>query len=191
LDSGSNIADAGSGSGGAPIVAISGPAGIIMASNENLALGAEKNIDLITAADMHFATGGRTSTHAAHGVSIFANDGGMKHIAARGDMRTEAQDGSIELLAKKVMDLISTTDWINIKARKGVCLYGGGSELRISADGIIGKTTGNSYMYAADHQTFAKQATQVQFPDELPHHDICIPCLLMAARAHSPLVEAK
>ena len=28
-------------------------------------------------------------------------------------------------------------------------------------------------------------------PDELPHHDICIPCLLMAARAHSPLVEAK
>lgn len=191
LDSGSNIADGGSGSGGAPIVAISGPAGIIMASNENLAVGAEKDIDFITAADMHFTTGGRTATHAAHGISIFANDGGMKQIAARGDLQTAAQDGSIELLAKKVMDLISTTDWINIKARKGVCLYGGGSELRISADGIIGKTTGNSYMYAADHQTFAKQATQVQFPDELPHHDICVPCLLMAARAHSPLVEAK
>ncbi len=89
------------------------------------------------------------------------------------------------------MELISTTDWINIKARKGVCIYGGGSELRISAEGIIGKTTGNNHMYAADHQTFAKQATQVQFPDELPHHDICVPCLLMAARAHSPLVEAK
>jgi type VI secretion system secreted protein VgrG len=191
LDSGSNIAEAGSGSGGAPIVAISGPAGIIMGSNENLALGAEKDIDLISAGDMHFTTAGKISARAGHGVSVFANDGGMKHIAARGDMQTEAQDGSIELLAKKVMELISATDWINIKARKGVCIYGGGSELKISADGIIGKTTGNNYMHAADHQTFAKQAIQVQFPDELPHHDICIPCLLMAARAHSPLVEAK
>jgi type VI secretion system secreted protein VgrG len=191
LDSGSNVAEASSDEGGAPIIAISGPAGIVMASNENLALGAAKDIDLITATDMHFTTGGRTSTHAAHGVSIFANDGGVKHIAARGDMRTEAQDGNIEVLAKRVMELISTTDWINIRARKGICIYGGGSELRISADGIIGKTTGNHYMYAADHQTFAKQATQVQFPDELPHHDICIPCLLMAARAHSPLVEAE
>lgn len=191
LDQGTNVAEGGNGSGGASIVAISGPAGIVMASHENLVIGAEKNIDLVTAADFHVATGGKTSAQAAQGISMFTNDGGMKHIAARGNMQTEAQDGSIELLAKKVMDLISTTDWINIKARKGIRLYGGGSELKISADGIIGKTTGNSHMYAADHQTFAKQATQVQFPDELPHHDICIPCMLMAARAHSPLVEAQ
>jgi type VI secretion system secreted protein VgrG len=162
-----------------------------MASNANLALGAEKDIDLVTAADLLLTTGGKAATRAAQGISVFANDGGMKHIAARGDFRTEAQDGAIELLAKKVMELISTTDWINIKARKGVCIYGGGSELKISADGIIGKTTGKNYVYAADHQTFSKQAIDVQFADELPHHDICIPCLLMAARAHSPLVEAK
>jgi type VI secretion system secreted protein VgrG len=191
LDGGTNVAESAGDSGGAPIVAISGPAGIIMASHENLAFGAAKDVDLITAADMHLTTGGRASTRAAHGVTVFANDGGMKHVAARGDMQSEAQDGGIELLAKKVMELISTTDWINIKARKGVCIYGGGSELKISADGIVGKTTGKNHVYAADHQTFAKQATQVQFPDELPHHDICIPCLLMAARAHSPLVEAK
>jgi type VI secretion system secreted protein VgrG len=191
LDYGTNAAEPGSGPGGAPIVAISGPAGIVMASRENLALGAEKDVDIITAADIHIAAGRKITERAVEGVSIFTNDGGMKHIAARGNLQTEAQDGAIELLAKKVMDLISTTDWINIKARKGVCIYGGGSELKISADGIIGKTTGNSHVYAADHQTFAKQATQVQFPDELPHHDICIPCLLMAARAHSPLVEAQ
>jgi type VI secretion system secreted protein VgrG len=191
LDCGTNAAKDGSGSGGAPIVVISGPAGIVMGTKENFALGAEKDVDLITAADMHVTAGRKALVRAVDGVSVFTNDGGMKHIAARGNMQTKAQEGSIELLAKKVMDLISTTDWINIKARKGVCIYGGGSELKISADGIIGKTTGSSHTYAADHQTFAKQATQVQFPDELPHHDICIPCLLMAARAHSPLVEAQ
>lgn len=189
LDVGTNTSKEAGGAGGEPIVAITGPAGVIVATQESLALGAEKNADLITAADTYFTAGGRTSVRAAQGVSLFANDGGMKHIAARGDIQTEAQDGNVELLAKKVMELISTTDWINIKARKGVCIYGGGSELKISADGIIGSTTGKSHVYAADHQTFAKQAPQVQFPDELPHHDICIPCMLAAARAHSPLVE--
>jgi len=191
LDNGTNAAEESGGSGGEPIIAISGPAGIIVGSKENLALGAEKNADLITAADTRFTAGGKTSMRAAHGVSVFVNDGGVKHIAARGDIRTEAQDGAIELLAKQVMELISTTDWINIKARKGVRIYGDGSELTVSAEGIIGRTTGKNHVYAADHQTFAKQATQVQFPDELPHHDICIPCMLAAARAHSPLVEAE
>ncbi len=192
LDHGTNAAaGAAGGTGGAPIVAVSGPAGIVVASNDNLALGAEKNAYLITAADTQLTAGGQTSLRAAQGVSVFANDGGMKHIAACGNIQTEAQDGTIELLAKKVLELISTTDWINIKARKGVCLYGGGSELKISEEGIIGSTTGNSHIYAADHQTFPKRAQQTQFPDELPHHDICIPCMLAAARAHSPLVEAE
>lgn len=189
LERGTNVGEGGA--GGAPIVAVSGPAGIVMATAESLALGAEKNIDLITAADTHLAAGGRTSVRAAMGLSAFANDDGIKHVAARGDVHTEAQDGVINLIAQKVMELISNTDWVNIKARKGVRIYGGGSELKISAEGIVGNTTGNSHMYAADHQTFAKKASEVQFPDELPHHDICIPCMLAAARAHSPLVEAE
>ncbi len=191
LDHGTNAVESGGGSGGAGIVAIDGPAGIIMASAESVVIGAEKNADFITVADTSLTTGGKTSVRAGQGISMFANDGGMKYIAARGGVRTEAQDGVIEQVAKKVMELISTTDWINIKARKGVRIYGGGSELKISAEGIIANTTGNSHVYAADHQTFAKKASEMQFPDELPHHDICIPCMLAAARAHSPLVEAE
>lgn len=191
LDHGTNAATANNASGGAPIVAISGPSGIVIGSQENLALGAEKNADLITAADTHLTAGGKTTVRASQGVSVFVNDGGVKHIAARGDIQTQAQDGNLEILAKKVMELISTSDWINIKARKGVCIYGGGSELKISAEGIISRTPGNSHVFAADHQTFSKQAPQIQFPDELPHHDICIPCMLVAARAHSPLVVAE
>jgi type VI secretion system secreted protein VgrG len=189
LDASTNVSVAGGNAGGAPIVAISGPAGIIMASSDSLVLGAEKNADLITAADTCFTAGGKTSLRAAQGISAFANDGGIKQIAARGNVETHAQDGALELLASKVVELISTKDWIHIKARKGVCIYGGGSELKISAEGITGRTAGNSHVYAADHQTFSKQAPDVHFPDELPHHDICIPCMLAAARAHSPLVE--
>ena len=102
LDHGTNAAaGAAGGTGGEPIVAVSGPAGIVVASNENLALGAEKNAYLITAADTQLTAGGQTSVRAAQGVSVFTNDGGMKHIAARGNIQTEAQDGTIELLAKR------------------------------------------------------------------------------------------
>ena len=103
LDSGTNASNACSNEGGAPIVAISGPAGIVMASNESLALGAKKNVDLITAADTHLTAGGKTSVRAAQGISAFANDGGIKQTAARGNVEIESQDGALELLAKKVM----------------------------------------------------------------------------------------
>lgn len=55
LDCGTNVTAGDNASGGAPIVAISGPAGIVMASKENLAIGAEKDVDVITAANMHLA----------------------------------------------------------------------------------------------------------------------------------------
>jgi len=64
LDAGTNVSSTGGNAGGAPIVAISGPAGIIMASSESLVLGAEKNADLITAADSCFTAGGKTSLRA-------------------------------------------------------------------------------------------------------------------------------
>ncbi|MDT1877188.1 DUF2345 domain-containing protein, partial [Acinetobacter baumannii] len=69
LDQGSNAVEGGGG-GGEPIVAISGPAGIVMASTESMALGAEKDADLITAGDTRLAAGGRTSVRAAQGVSV-------------------------------------------------------------------------------------------------------------------------
>jgi type VI secretion system secreted protein VgrG len=189
LHCGANVAA--SGGGGAPIVALGGPAGVVVGSGQNMALGAQTNIDLLSAGDTSAAAGGHILLRAALDISLFANELGMKLIASKGPVRMQAQEDSLEVLAKKVLELISTTDWINIKAKQGVRIYGGGSELEISAAGIKGYTGGKHEMYAADHQTFPKQERPMQFPGELPHHEICLPCMLKAARAHSPLVEAK
>ncbi|HZV64649.1 MAG TPA: DUF2345 domain-containing protein, partial [Telluria sp.] len=124
-------------------------------------------------------------------ISLFANKLGLKLIAARGAVKMQAQDDAMELLAKKVMELISTTDWINIKAKQGVRIYGGGSELEISAAGIKGYTSGKHEMYAADHQTFPGQDRPLQFPESLPSHEVCLPCMLKSAKGNSALVEAK
>ena len=177
--------------GGAPLVAVGGPAGVIVGSGKNIVVGAKTNIDVLSAGDSTTSTGGHLLLRSALDISLFANKLGMKLIAARGAVKLQAQDDAMELLAKKVMELISTSDWINIKARQGVRIYGGGSELEISAAGIKGYTTGKHEMHAADHQTFPGQERPLKFPDQLPFHEVCIPCMLNAAKGRAALAESK
>ena len=188
LDGGSNVS---SGSGGAPLVAVGGPAGIVLGSGKNIMIGAKTNIDMLSSGDTTASAGGHLLLRSALDISLFANKLGMKLVAARGAVKVQAQDDAMELLAKKVLELISTTDWINLKANKGVRIYGGGSELEISAAGIKGYTPGKHEMYAADHQTFPRQERPLQFPDQLPFHEVCVPCMLSAVNGKSALVVSK
>lgn len=187
LDGGSNVAN---GAGGAPLVAVGGPAGVVLGSGKNMLMGANTNIDMLSGGDTSASAGGHLLLRSALDISLFANKLGMKLVAARGAVKVQAQDDTMELLAKKVLELISTTDWINIKAKQGVRFHGGGSELEISAAGIKGYTAGKHEMYAADHQTFPRQERPLQFPDQLPFHEVCVPCMLSAANGKSALVEA-
>ncbi|GGY92926.1 type VI secretion system Vgr family protein [Pseudoduganella plicata] len=149
---------------GSRMVALSGPDGIVATSGQALALGAATDIDLVSSEQMRLSAAGSTAVRAAKGVSVFTNQGGVKVTAAGGKVQVQAQNDALELLARKVLDIISTTDWINIKAKQGVRINGGGSELVLSADGIKGYTSGKSEMHAADHQTMKGQAKKATFP---------------------------
>ncbi len=179
------------GKGGAQIVALSGPNGVVAGSGQNIAIGAQTDIDLLSVGNTSASAGEHILLRAALSISLFANELGVKLIASKGPVRLQAQSDSLEVLAKKVVEIISSTDWINIKAKQGVRIYGGGSELEISAAGIKAYTGGNVEMYAVEYQFNPKQARATQFPGEIPHHEVCLPCMLKAAKAHGALVEAK
>ena len=104
---------------------------------------------------------------------------GMKLIAASGKVQAQAQDDDLELLAKKVVAIISTTDWINITAKQGIRLNAGNSELVIDASGINGKTPGGNVIYAANHSTMGPQSVPAQFPG----NDLCEKVASGAAQA--------
>ncbi|MES2127139.1 MAG: type VI secretion system Vgr family protein [Pseudomonadota bacterium] len=175
---------------GDPVVAIEGPAGVIVASHESLSLGAKVNADVVAGASVHVSAGEGASVRAENGISLFANNVGIKAVAASGKVALEAQSDELEILAKKVLQIISATDWIELKARHGVRIYGGGSQLELSADGIKGYSAAQFQMYAAKHVFQPKQSKQAQFPDEIPHHEICVPCLLKAANERAALARA-
>uniref|UniRef100_UPI001CC63EB5 DUF2345 domain-containing protein n=1 Tax=Burkholderia diffusa TaxID=488732 RepID=UPI001CC63EB5 len=65
---------------------------------------------------------------------------------------------NVEIVAKKVLELMSITDWINLTAKQGIRLNGCGTELEISPKGILGFTDGQFLVHADDHATNAPQS---------------------------------
>ncbi|WP_179949132.1 DUF2345 domain-containing protein [Burkholderia sp. RF4-BP95] len=94
----------------------------------------------------------------AEAFSLFVHKLGIKLVAASGNVRVEAQGDNVEIVAKKVLELMSTSDWINLTAKQGIRLNGGGTELEISPKGILGFTDGQFLVHADDHATDAPQS---------------------------------
>lgn len=129
---GSNVAEGAAG-GGAAIVAASAPAGAIVASSDNLALGAASKVDVVSAGDAEISTGRNIFLRAARGLSLFAHEMGMKLGAGRGDIVVQTHLGNIQIKSSGRISLIAaerieleapavkiiapgaTTDWIDGK----------------------------------------------------------------------------
>jgi type VI secretion system secreted protein VgrG len=150
------------------VVAVFGPEGTFVGSGQNLLLDGAKGIDIVSGAYARMGSAGATSIRAADGLSLFANEGGVKVIAAAGKVQVQAQSDGVELLAKRVLDIISTSDWINIRAQKGVRICAGGSEIVIDAQGIRGCTNGTHEMHASAHQTLGPQTASSSLHRQFP-----------------------
>jgi len=139
--------------GGAPILAAAAPAGIVIASEANLALGAVSKIDLVSAANTDIATGGALALRGARGVSVFAHQEGMKFVAATGDLRGEAQHGDIKLNASNEITL-SAGVRITLSA-PDIRLVATGVQVDYGSDTISAQSKGKHLVKAASY-LFAK-----------------------------------
>lgn len=137
---GTNIDDpAGAGAGGAPIVAVSAPAGALVASDQNVVIGAQSTIDTLSAGDTRIGAGGNLFLRTARGLSLFAYKLGLKLIAASGNIRIEAQNGDVEirslgrikLIASKGIELQAPT--VKIVAQGTQVDHGGGTIVQQSS----------------------------------------------------------
>nr|WP_229260635.1 type VI secretion system Vgr family protein [Duganella alba] len=151
-----------------PIVGVFGPEGLVLGTAQNFLLDASTGADIISGAHARVSAAGQISLRSANSISLFSNEGGTKITAASGRIVTQAQNDGIELLAKKVFDIISTSDWINLRAQQGIRINGGGSELVIDAQGIKGYTNGKHEMHATVHEAFGAQCASSDLRREFP-----------------------
>ena len=106
----------------------------------HIVMASPAGIELTTAQSTHIASGRHTAITSGKSLSIASADGlfasvgktfrlfvhkaGMKLIAAAGKVSVQAQSDDVEIIANKVLELLSETDWINIHGKKGVRLHG-------------------------------------------------------------------
>jgi type VI secretion system secreted protein VgrG len=121
-DTGTNVSTGAS--QGSPVIAASAPGGIVVASQDNLALGAESKIDVVSVGSTEVSSGKDISVRAAHSINLFAHQLGMKLIAASGNVAIQAHNGDIEL---------TTPGRIKLHAGQGIELQA--PEVKIVAQG--------------------------------------------------------
>ena len=107
-----------------PHLVMASPAGIELttaqsthiASGRHTAITSGKSLSIASAGDL-FASVGKT-------FRLFVHKAGMKLIAAAGKVSVQAQSDDVEVIANKVLALLSETDWVNVRGKKGVRLHG-------------------------------------------------------------------
>ena len=136
--------------GGQPIVAVNAPAGAILGSADNIAIGAQTHVDIVSVGNTQLSAGRRLLLHAAQSVSLFVHKLGMKLIAAAGKIELQAHQDNIELTsAKKIV--LSATDEIVIQAPK-VSIISQGAQSAYGGGAVSHQLTG---AYAIKSASFA------------------------------------
>ena len=169
---------------GEPHLLLAGSAGLELTTPATAHLMGGQHVAVTSGQNVSIAAGKSLFASVSEKFSVFVHRMGMKLIAASGKIQVQAQDDDLELLAKKVVAIISTTDWINITAKQGIRLNAGNSELVIDANGINGKTPGGNVIYAANHSTMGPQSVPAQFPGA----DLCASLSGSAAQSGSSSV---
>jgi len=91
----------------------------------------------------------------------------MKLFAAKGKIEIQAQSDDLDIIAEKVLRLLSTTSRIDISAKEEVLITAGGSFIKVNASGITQGTGGAWVAHAATHSMDGPQHNHFAMP-ELP-----------------------
>lgn len=154
-----------------PHLTVASPAGIQLTTAGSTHIASDENLAMTTGGHIGIAVAQSLFAAIRGGYSLFVYKLGIRLAAAAGKVRIEAQSDKVEVVAKKAVEFISTSDWINLTAKQGIRLNGGGSELEISAAGIRGFTSGQFLVHAASHVTDEAQGKPLTLP-ELPTGEV-------------------
>lgn len=115
-----------------PHLVLASPAGIEASTARSTHIASDEHTALTSGGNLSLAAGGGLFASMGDTFRLFVRKAGMKLVAASGKVSIRAREDDIEAVAKKVLSLISESDWVDIRGRKGVRLHGAVSMLEIS-----------------------------------------------------------
>lgn len=133
------------------ILLAASPSGIGLASAKGTHIHSGEEVTLSSGKDTNIAVGKSLLASVAEKISLFASNAGIKLFAAKGKVEVQAQSDDLDIIAEKVLRLLSTTSRIEIHAREEVVISAGGSSVKINASGITESTSGKWTANASMH----------------------------------------
>lgn len=130
---------------------LSSPAGIGLSANEDIHLSADGQINQFAGDSINLSTQKNLIAHVSGKASLFAAQGGIKQVAAKGKFEMLAQADGMDLLAKQGIQIISTEDRIEISSPKEIVITAGGSQIKLDGSGIFPVTGGKFEVKAGQH----------------------------------------
>jgi type VI secretion system secreted protein VgrG len=128
--------------GGQPLILMSAPAGIGLATPNSTTIATGTNLDQVASRDTNQTTGRRWVHNVGESISLFvagsksAIKETLKLIAAKGKVQIQAQSDEMEVTADKDLKLSSVTQNITAAAKDGIVVTSGGGYARIKGGNI-------------------------------------------------------
>lgn len=104
------------------------------------------------------------------GLSLFVRELGIKLIANQGPVSVQAQNDTLELMARHGLEITSSEDEIRIVAKKKITLNAGGSYITLDASSIESGTLGDYLIKSAYFEALgpaSQKAAGPEYPQSL------------------------
>ncbi len=150
------------------LLLLASPNGIALTTPEDIILQASQDIATSAQGSMNLSAQKNIVAHAQEKISLFAAQKGLRAFAAKGKVELQAQDDAIEVIARKVIKLISTEEKIEITSPKEIVLTAGGSQIKINAQGVFTTTGGKFESKAGQHEFTNGEKLSYEIP-QLPN----------------------
>jgi len=107
-----------------PHLVLASPTGIELTSAQSTHIASSRHTAITSGKSLSIASANGLFASVGKTFRLFVHKAGMKLIAASGTVSVQAQSDNVEIVANKVLELLSETDWVNVRGKKGVRLHG-------------------------------------------------------------------
>jgi type VI secretion system secreted protein VgrG len=139
-ESGSNTDKESVDAGGKAVVAMSAPAGVAMTSQDNIAIGAQSHVDMVSIGNTQLSVGRKLLARVSDSISLFAHRLGIKLVAASGKLEIQTHNDDVEVTSSKRI-VLTANDEIVLQAPK-LRFVAQGAQVNIGGGAITQQSSG-------------------------------------------------
>jgi len=149
---------------GIPLLLAEAPHHVAWTTPASAVAYAGQNLQMTVQQDLHVSAGETIATVSGEHVSLFAQSGPLRVIAAQGPVSLQAHDGELELLSEQALTITATDDRIDVLAQTKVVLQAGSSAITLEGGNITFSCPGEFKVKAGEHPFMGGGSTPASLP---------------------------